>query len=86
MNTRQKVSLWSGILLAAASLALWGATGFSLFTRQQIPVRQTDDLLGTTYIVWKDVFMVGLDLALPIAVAALVLGAGIAYLLRTKHP
>ena len=74
-NSRQKITLAIALFLLAVDIALWGATGWNLLTRQQIPVQQVDELLGTTYVEWQSVFIVGLDIAGPAALAVLLLAA-----------
>lgn len=84
LNTAQHRTLAATAALLLGDLALWGATGFHLLTKQQLPVEMTDDLLGTSYIVWKDVSMVGLDIAGPAAAVIVTLGLVLLRVLRTR--
>lgn len=86
MNTRQRWTFATVGLIVATSFVLWAATGFNIYTKQQIPIEEVDDLLGVKVIVWKDVFMVGLDIAGTVALAALVIGAIVYVALRTRVP
>jgi hypothetical protein len=83
LNRNQQYTLVAAAALLLGDLALWGATGFNLLTRQQVPVAMTDELLGTSYIVWRNVFIVGLDIAGPAAAGIAALGA---LLLRVFRP
>jgi hypothetical protein len=85
MNKKQKyISIITAILIAVTA-GLWIGTGAHIFTKQQIAVEQKDELLGTSYIVWEDVTMVGLDIALPAAIGLLLAGAIGVYFSRTKR-
>jgi hypothetical protein len=81
---RQKITFATALLLLATDVALWGATGWNFLTRQQIPVQRVDELLGTTYVEWQSVFMVGLDIAGPAALAVLLLAATLLFAFRPR--
>ena len=83
-NRKQKTTLIATLVVLAASAAVWAYSGFSLFTRQQIPVQIYDELLGTSYTEWKDAMIVGLDIVGPVALAVLATGLLLIRLFRTK--
>lgn len=84
MNLYQRIILGVCLGFSLASLALWGITGFDLLTKTKIPVEVIDPLFGTKSIEWQESFVFGLDLAGPIALVAILLGAILLYLVRTK--
>ena len=84
LNRYQRITFTGAAAVLAASAAVWIATGAHIFTKQQIPVQRYDELLGSTYTEWQDVFTVGLDIAVPIALGTLVLASLLAWLFRTK--
>ncbi len=85
MNKKQKTILLTTLLVLAANAAVWAAGGFSLFTRQQIPVQIHDELLGTSYTEWQDALIVGLDILGPIALALLASSVLLLRFFRTKQ-
>lgn len=84
MNTKQRWTLAGAGLAIATALAFWAATGFHIFTKQQIAITEVDEFLGTETIVWKDVFIVGLDIAGTVIAAAVVLGGLLYWSFRTR--
>ena len=84
LNKKQKTTLIATLLVFAAAVAVWANGGFSLFTRQQVPVQVYDELLGTSYTEWKDAMIVGLDIVGPVVLAALTAGLLLIRFFRTK--
>ncbi len=64
MNKKQKITLLSGLIVIAASFIVWLAYGGELFTKTQVLIEKKDELFGTTYKVWQDKFIWGLDYTL----------------------
>ena len=50
-------------LLVLALLGVWAAQGFNIYTKTAYAITVTDELFGTTSVVWKPGFQLGLDLA-----------------------
>lgn len=84
MNSKQKMVLIGAGIVVVIVLALWIGTGAEVFTKQQVPVEHVDAMFGTTTIVWKDVFVFGLDIAAIAAAVALVVGGMFLYAVRTR--
>jgi hypothetical protein len=86
MNGRQRITLISGATLLAGLVIAWLAMGAQVFTKSQVPVRQIDTLLGLETIVWKDTFLLGLDLAGPAALVLLAVIGVLFRLFRARSP
>lgn len=86
MTGKQRITLISGATLLAALAITWFAMGAQVFTKTQVPVTQIDELLGLETIVWKDTFLLGLDLAGPAALVLLAVTGLLFRLFRARSP
>ena len=84
LNSKQKGTLAAAFLLLLTDIGLWIGTGSHVYTKQQIQQQVYDEFLGTTYVVWEDVFMIGLDIAVPVAVFVIATSALLLWFFRTK--
>lgn len=64
MNKKQKITLYTGLLIIVIAFVVWLAYGGELFTKTQVLIEKKDELFGTTYKEWKDKFIWGLDYTL----------------------
>lgn len=60
-NEKQKRTFVIGLSLIIIVLLIWVAFGMEIFTKTQVIVEKTDELLGTTYKEFEDKFILGLD-------------------------
>lgn len=84
MNLKQRIVLGVTLGFIIGSLALWGITGFRIFTRTRVPVEVTDPLFGSRQIEWRNSFVFGLDYAGPVAAAGMVAGGVLLFALRAR--
>jgi len=84
MTAPQKYILIISLLVIIASFTAWAYTGFEIFSKQQVPIRHFDEILGTTTIVWEDATIIGLDIAGTVALVAAVIGGISLYLFRHR--
>jgi len=61
MKALRRVALLA-TLFVVALLAVWAAQGYNIYTKTAYAVAVTDELFGTTSVVWKPGFRLGLDL------------------------
>lgn len=61
INKKQKRTITIGLLLISATFIIWLYSGGEVFTKTQVLIEKSDELLGVTYKVWKDKFVLGLD-------------------------
>lgn len=64
MNKKQKITLFTGLLIIVIAFIVWFAYGGELFTKTRVLIEKKDELFGTTYKEWKDKFIWGLDYTL----------------------
>lgn len=64
MNKKQKIVLYTAIILIAAAFIVWLLSGAEIFTKNQVQVEVYDELFDTTYMEWQDKFVLGLDYVL----------------------
>lgn len=64
MNKKQKIVLYTAIILIAAVFIVWLLSGAEIFTKNQVQVEVYDELFDTTYMEWQDKFVLGLDYVL----------------------
>ncbi|MFA3783355.1 hypothetical protein ABRY23_09860 [Melioribacteraceae bacterium 4301-Me] len=84
MNKKQKIIVYIAIIIIIASLAIWLASGGEVFTKNQVLVEKKDELFGTTYKVWENKFIWGLDLSLLISGVTVITAAILYFVLRNK--
>lgn len=83
MNKKQKITLFTGLLIIAAVFLVWLSFGGELFTKTQVLIEKKDELFGTTYKEWQNKFIWGLDYTLYVT-GATVFICGIMFLLFRK--
>jgi hypothetical protein len=83
MNKKQKITLFTGLLIIAAVFVVWLSFGGELFTKTQVLIEKKDELFGTTYKEWQNKFIWGLDYTL-YATGATVFICGIMFLVFRK--
>lgn len=84
LNQKQKVTLYIGLSLIAAALIVWIAFGAEIFTKTQVMVEKTDELLGTTYKEFENKFILGLDYTAAFSFAVFVITLIVSFFQRTK--
>lgn len=60
-NKNQRITLYTGLGLIIIALITWLTYGGEIFTKDQVLVQKTDEIFGTTYNIWEDKFILGLD-------------------------
>ena len=85
MNSKQKLSVQVTVSLAVASFLAWAYFGFNTFTQTKVLVDKKDELFNTTYKVWEDKFIWGLDLSLLIAGVSLLIGGVLYYVFKNRN-
>ncbi len=72
-------------LLALAIFAYWGAAGFNRgWTKNQVPVTQTDEFTGIEYVSYEKRFVPGIEFLVGGLATCAVIG-GLTFLPRKKH-
>ena len=66
INKKQKKTLYTAVIIIAATFLVWVFYGGEIFTKTQVLVEVKDELFGTTK-EWKNQFIWGLDLSLAIS-------------------
>ncbi|PIQ09080.1 MAG: hypothetical protein COW71_08350 [Ignavibacteriales bacterium CG18_big_fil_WC_8_21_14_2_50_31_20] len=61
LNTKQKKSLVTGLLFIVVAFIAWLGYGFEIFTKTEVLIEKTDELLGIVTKEWKEQFILGLD-------------------------
>lgn len=84
MNRKQKIIVSAAVIIIFATLIIWLAYGGELFTKNQVLVEKKDELFGTTYKVWENKFIWGLDLSLLISSITVII-TGIFYFIFRKR-
>ncbi len=84
MNRKQKIIVSAAVIIILATLTIWLAYGGELFTKNQVLVEKKDELFGTTYKVWENKFIWGLDLSLLISSITVII-TGIFYFIFRKR-
>lgn len=72
--------MWKIISIVAFALVIgigirWAVDGAQVFTKDKQQVVVRDELFGTETIAWEDGFWLGLDIAAPVALVLLGVGA-----------
>ncbi|MEJ2614916.1 MAG: hypothetical protein P8Z35_08160, partial [Ignavibacteriaceae bacterium] len=60
MNKYQKRTILVGLIIVAAAVVVWLASGGEIFTKTQVLIENKDALFGTTYKELQDKFIFGL--------------------------
>lgn len=84
-NKKQKVITFIGIAVILAVFIAWLADGAYVFTQTQILVTKKDQLFGTTYKVWQNKFLLGLDLTLVITAVTMIISGTFIFIFRKKR-
>lgn len=84
LNKYQKRSLMIGLIISGATILIWLAFGAEFFTKNQVLVEKTDELLGVKYSEWKDQFILGLDYTLIIIFIITLITTTTMFIFRNK--
>ena len=84
LNKKQKVTMYIGLAVILAVFIAWIAGGAYVFTQTQVLITKKDPLFGTTYKVWQDKFLLGLDLALVITALSIIISGTFIFIFRKK--
>ncbi|HPN39525.1 MAG TPA: hypothetical protein PL041_14080 [Melioribacteraceae bacterium] len=84
MNSKQKISVISSILVALLSVILWAFYGFEILTKTSVVTEKKDELFDTVYKVTENKFIWGLDLTLLVTGVSLFIGGILYFILKTK--
>ena len=85
INKKQKITLTIGIVVIVIAFIIWLINGSYVFTQTQVLVEKKDPLFGTTYKLWKNKFIWGLDLTLVVTFLSLVISAALVYIFKNKR-
>jgi len=61
LNTKQKTMLLIGLLFIVAAFITWWGYGLEIFTKTEVLIEKTDELIGIVTKEWKEQFILGLD-------------------------
>ena len=84
MNSKQKISVISSILVALLSVILWAFYGFEILTKTSVVTEKKDELFDTVYKVTENKFIWGLDLTLLVMGVSLLIGGLLYYFYKDK--
>lgn len=85
LNSKQKITIAIGIIVIVIAFIIWLANGAYLFTQTQVLVSKKDPLFGTTYRVWQNKFIWGLDLTLIVTAASVVISGLLFFIFKEKR-
>ncbi len=85
MNSKQKISVQVTVSLAFAAFLAWAYFGFNTFTQTKVLIDKKDELFDTTYKVWEEQFVWGLDLSLLIAGLSLLVGGVLYFVFKNRN-
>ncbi len=85
MNKKQKITIIIGLAVILIAFAVWIINGTYVFTQTQILIEKKDPLFGTTYKVWKNQFIWGLDLTLVVTALSVIVSGVFFYIFKTKR-
>ncbi len=85
INKKQKYSILAGLIVIAAAFIIWIYDGSYVFTQTKVLIEKKDPLFGTTYKVWENKFIWGLDLTLVITAVSMLISAGFVFLFKSKR-
>ncbi len=62
INIKQKTTISIGLVIIVSTVITWIFSGLEIFTKTKILIQKKDELFGTTFSVWQNKFIWGLDL------------------------
>lgn len=83
-NVSLRRILITGLLVILVALVIWAGFGGDFFTKTQVLIEREDELLGTTYLEWKDKFILGLDYTLAFVLIAFIIMSIALFIKRDK--
>lgn len=85
----KKLAHITAAVVAIATLAVWGASGFHTgWTQTSIPVHGVDEITGIEYTTYQDGFVAGIDVlggGIGIAIAISALSLAVQFIKSRKH-
>ncbi len=84
INKKQKYTIYAGLFIIIVVFVIWLINGSYVFTQTQVLISKKDPLFGTTYQVWKNKFIWGLDLTLVITALSVILSTVLIFVFRNK--
>lgn len=85
INKKQKIAIIAGAIVIVGAFTIWLANGAYIFTQTQVLISKKDPLFGTTYRVWKNQFIWGLDLTLIVTAASVVISGLLFFIFKDKR-
>ena len=85
INKKQKYTIIAGLALIVAVFIIWLANGSYVFTQTQVLIEKKDPLFGTTYKVWENKFILGLDLTLVVTALSVLISLIFVYIFKSKR-
>jgi len=85
LNKKQKVTAYIGLAVILAVFIAWLIDGAYVFTQTQVLITKKDPLFGTTYKVWQDKFLLGLDLTLVITAVSILISGTFIFIFRKNE-
>lgn len=85
INNKQKVTIIAGAAVIVFAIIIWLVNGAYVFTQTQVLISKKDPLFGTTYRVWKNQFIWGLDLTLIVTAASIVISGLLFFIFKDKR-
>ena len=74
-----------GLAIILIAFIIWIASGSYVFTQTQVLIERKDALFGTTYRVWENKFIWGLDLTLIVSAASVVIFGLLFFIFKEKR-
>ncbi len=84
MNKKQRIIIFICSVLIVIPVIIWISDGCKIFTQTKVLVEKKDELFGTTYHIWKDQFILGLDLTGLISAIIIVTGTVLFFIFKKK--
>ncbi len=85
LNSKQKITIIAGLTIIVIAFIIWMANGAYIFTQTQVLISKKDPLFGTTYRIWQNKFIWGLDLTLIVAAASIVISGLLFFIFKEKR-
>lgn len=85
MNKKQKFTFAIALLIIVIAFIIWIFSGTYVFTQTQVLIVKTDPLFGTTYKVWQNKFIWGLDLTLIVSAVSVISSVILFFIFRDKR-
>lgn len=85
LNKKQKVTIYVGLAVILAVFIAWLADGAYVFTQTQVLITKKDQLFGTTYKVWQNKFLLGLDLTLVVTAVSIIISGTFIFIFRKNE-